>query len=148
MAGEEVTVQITDVEDARQVLVACLTYFQAEDLKAAQLAFSAVRPSPLTMEIERLATRFRGYLGDYYLAQREAELEAEDAEQGPQNADENDPEAFDEELSDSPLGDFTPPQREGRRLRVDELYEAAGGDPEADDLGDYEEPTADEPQED
>ena len=88
-AGEEVAAQIADVEDVRQVLAACLTYFQAEDLKSAQVAFSAVRPSPLSLEIERLATRFRGYLGDYYLAQREAELEAEDAEQEPQNGNEN-----------------------------------------------------------
>lgn len=131
-AGEEVAVQIADVEDVRQVLAACLTYFQAEDLKSAQVAFSAVRPSPLSLEIERLATRFRGYLGDYYLAQREAELEAEDAEQEPQNGNENDPEAVEEELSDSPLGDFRPPRQAGVRL-TDEEVAAEYGDYEEDD---------------
>jgi hypothetical protein len=140
MAGEEVAVQIADVEDVRQVLAACLTFFQAEDLKSAQLAFSAVRPSPLSLEVERLATRFRGYLGDYYLAQREAELEAEDAESDGQTTDGTDPEAFDEELSESPLGEFNPPKQEGRRLRVDELYEAAGGDLDEDE-DENEEPT-------
>ena len=121
MAGEEVPVQISDVEDVRQVLAACLTFFQAEDLKAAQVAFSAVRPSPLTLEVERLATRFRGYLGDYYLAQREAELEDEDAELELPNSSENVQEESEEELSGSPLGDFQPPRQAGVRLTDEEV---------------------------
>lgn len=140
--AEEVAVQIADVEDVRQVLAACLTYFQAEDLKSAQVAFSAVRPSPLSMEIERLATRFRGYLGDYYLAQREAELEAEDAEQEPQNGNENDPEAVEEELSGSPLGEFTPPRQAGVRLTDEEVaaeYGSYDDEPELEDDEQYEE---------
>lgn len=132
MAGEEVAVQIADVEDVRQVLAACLTYFQAEDLKSAQVAFSAVRPSPLSLEIERLATRFRGYLGDYYLAQREAELEAEDAEQEPQNGNENDPEGVEEELSDTPLGEFRAPRQAGVRLTDEEVADEYYGVEEED----------------
>lgn len=119
-------ITITDLEDVTQVLGACLTYFQAEDLQTAQVAFSAPRPSPLTMEIERLHTRMRGYVGDFLLARREVELEEEDSQveddiEGPENGSENDPEAFEEELSNAPLGEFKSQRQPGRILTDDEL---------------------------
>lgn len=124
--SETVAVQFNDIEDVRQVLAACLTYFQAEDLQKAQVAFSATRPSPLTMEIERMFTRYHGYMGDYLLAQHEAEVDEEDSqdedslEEAP-NGSEPVQEPFGEELSDSPLGEFKPPRQEGRRLSAEEV---------------------------
>lgn len=135
--SETVAVQFNDIDDVRQVLLACLTYFQAEDLQRAQVAFSAARPSPLAMEIERLHTRFHGYMGDYFMAQHEAELDEDDyqdmdsTEEAP-NGSEPGEEGFGEELSDHPLGEFNAPRQEGRRLSVEEVAGLTEEEVEAD----------------
>lgn len=135
--SETVAVQFTDIEDVRQVLAACLTFFQAEDLQKAQVAFSATRPSPLTMEIERMYTRFHGYMGDYLLAQHEAELAEEDSqdedslEEAP-NGSEPDATSDSEELSEHPLGEFRAPKQEGRRLSAEEIAGLTDEEIEAD----------------
>lgn len=135
--SETVAVQFNDIDDVRQVLLACLTYFQAEDLQRAQVAFSAPRPSPLTMEVERLHTRFHGYMGDYFMAQHEAELDEEeyqdeDTLEGAPNGSEPDAQGDSEELSDHPLGEFVAPRQEGRRLSVDEVAGLTDEEVEAD----------------
>lgn len=120
---EQVGIFINDVEDTYQALRAALRYFQAEDLQRAQISFSAPRPSPITVEVERVCDKLRGYLGDFHFAQHEAELEAEDedAETEAEEGSETVSEAFDEELSESPLSDFKAPRQEGRRLSADEI---------------------------
>lgn len=118
----DAAIQLQDLEETAQVLAACLTYFQAEDLQKAQAAFSSPRPSPLTVEIDRVLTRVRGCIGDALMAAREAELEADDPEdEDAETEAENDSSVDEEALSSSPLGEFNPPKREGRRLTVEEI---------------------------
>jgi hypothetical protein len=126
VALEEITIQLGDLEDVRQVLAAALMYFQAEDLQTAQVEFRAARPSPLTQEIERVKGRYDSYLGDFLLARHEAllaedEPEIEEDSEGAENGSEELAEASEEALSGAPLGDFTPPKQKGRRLKADEV---------------------------
>lgn len=123
---DQVGIFINDVEDTYQALRAALRYHQAKDLQEAQTAFTNVRPSALSVELERCCDKLRGYLGDFHFAQHEAELDAEDedAESEAEEGSEIDSEELskdDEELSDTPLGDFKAPRQEGRRLEADEI---------------------------
>jgi hypothetical protein len=107
----EIEITLADAEDAAQVLDACATFLTARDMMAAQASLSPFfRESPLTAEVQRLKTRFDGYLGDYLLARRRAE-EGEDER----------PEEPEEELSSDPLGQGTLPGQQGRRLSREEL---------------------------
>lgn len=118
-------VYASDLEDVAQVLGACLTFLQARDLMEAQIAFSTPRPSPLSNEVQRLHDRFRGYMGDFLLAAREAELEEDDGDdQDSELEAENgsdEPVEASEVLSDSPLGKPRLPRQRGRRLDADEV---------------------------
>ena len=126
MSLEELTIQLSDVEDTRQVLAACLNLVSARDFEQAQIEFRAVRPSPLTVEIERVKARLDHYLSDFLLARHEAALEEDDAEveedlEEAENGSEGLSEASEEELSPAPLGEFKPPRQKGRRLNPDEV---------------------------
>lgn len=119
-------IYVNDLEDVRQVLGACLVWLQARDLQEAQIAFSVTRPSPLTIEVERVKERFDGYFGDFLLAQHEADLAADDIEDaddelGPENGSEELAEASEELLSGAPLGSPKLPKQEGRRLSSEEV---------------------------
>ena len=125
MALDEITVQLADLEDVRQVLAANLMYFQAQDLQEAQKEFRANRPSALTMEIERVKGRFDSYLADFLLRRHEVELgedepefeeDLEEAEDGSEELTE-----ASEPLSSTPLGSPDLPKQKGRRLKADEL---------------------------
>jgi len=122
---DTVAITLSDLEDIRQVLKACLTYFQAEDLQKAQVSFNVGRPSPLTLEIEQTHTRLQGYLGDYLLARHEALLdeEGEDDEDDLEEAEEGLQDATEasEELSDSPLGGYKRPESRGQTLTAEDL---------------------------
>lgn len=116
---------VSDLEDVRQVLGACLVMLQARDLIEAQVAFSGTRPSPLTAEVERTKNRFDGYFSDFLLAEHEANLEEDDlddevAEHEPEEGAESAAEASDD-LSSSPLGTPRLPRQTGRRLKSDEV---------------------------
>lgn len=125
--NDEINIQLVDLEDVRQVLAASLLYFQAEDLQSAQVEFRASRPSPLTQEIERVKSRFDGYLGDYLLAQHEAllaedeEVIEEDVEGAEDGSDELTEASEEDVLSSEPLGKFERPKQKGRRLEADEI---------------------------
>jgi hypothetical protein len=71
--NDEVTIQVSDLEDVRNVLSACLNFFQAHDLMEAQKHYEAVAYSPLTNEIGRVTQRFDGYMGDFLLNKHESE---------------------------------------------------------------------------
>lgn len=116
------TIYVSDLEDVIQVLGASLTFLQARDLMEAQIAFSANRPSPLTTEVQRLHDRFRGYMGDFLLAQHldEDDPEDEDSELGAEDDAESVVEAS-EELSGAPLGAPQFKRQQGRRLDAEEL---------------------------
>lgn len=122
----EITLQLTDFEDMKSALQMALVYFQAEDLKAAQLQLDRHRrPTPLTLELERVYARASAYLGDFLLAAHEAELEEEAAEfeqdvEGAEDGSEELTEAS-ETLSDHPLGKFKKPVQKGRRLSAEEV---------------------------
>ncbi len=125
MALDEITVQLADLEDVRQVLAANLMYFQAQDLQEAQKEFRANRPSALTMEIERVKGRFDSYLADFLLRRHEVELAEEEAEveedlEGAEEGSEEATEASDELVSE-PLGAFEKPKQKGRRLTAEEV---------------------------
>lgn len=127
---DSVSIFVKDLEDVRQVLAACNMFLQARDLMEAQIAFTSPRPSQLQLEIDRVKTRFDGYLSDYLLAAHEAELEVEGDESDEEYEEAEDgsdelTEASEEPLSDAPLGEFKPPRRQGRRLSKEEL---AGND--------------------
>lgn len=112
----------SDLEDVIQTLGACLTFLQARDLMEAQIAFSQVRPSPLSTEVERLHSRYRGYMGDFLLAQHLEDDDPEDAdpELGAEDGSEELTEAS-EALSAAPLGTPDLPKQKGRRLKAEEL---------------------------
>lgn len=121
-----IEVHITDLEDVRQILAACHTYFTARDVEQAQVDFRAVRSSPLTAEIERVRARFDGYMGDLLLARHESELEETasdtlddnaEAEEGSQELTEASEE---DELVAAPLK-FDAPKQRGRRLTKEEV---------------------------
>lgn len=114
-----VEISLTDLEDARHVLSACLTLLTARDIEKAQANMMAQRPSALTQEVERMKERFDGHLADYLLAQHEAEVEAEGEEA---------PDEEEEPLAASPLGEPTLPKQSGRRLTVEEIQ---GGEEES-----------------
>ena len=127
---DTVAITISDLEDTRQVLKACLTFFQAEDLQKAQVSFSAPRPSPLTLEIEQANNRLQNYLGDYLLHRHEAlldeedDLDPEEDLEDPQDGSEELTEASEEEaepLSDSPLGGYERPRSRGLILGPEDL---------------------------
>lgn len=122
----EITVQARDVEDVRYVLKACLMFLQARDLMEAQANLTTVRPSALTVEVERVGDRFQAYFGQFLIDKHEAELEGygqdaeEDAEDDPE-ASESLPEASEDELSDAPLGSPNLVKQKGRVVSVEEL---------------------------
>lgn len=125
MPLEEMTILLSDLDEVRQVLAACLTYFQARDLSAAQIEFRAARPSPITAEVGRIKDRFDAYLGDYLLRQHEADLEedgvvGDEVEEGAEDGSEGVAEGV-VELSTTPLGDFKKPNQKGRRLKAAEV---------------------------
>lgn len=121
MAIEETSILISDLDDIRGVLAACAMFFQARDLMEAQVKFSSVRPSALSLEIDRVQKRASEIMSDYLLAAREAQLE-EEYEEEPEDEEEGDEEEY-EELPAQPLGEFRPPRQEGRRLSAEELAE-------------------------
>lgn len=125
MALDEITVQLADLEDVRQVLAANLMYFQAQDLQEAQKEFTANRPSALTMEIERVKGRFDSYLADFLLRRHEVELAEDEAEveEDLEGAEEgsDEPTEASEELVSEPLGKFEKPKQTGRRLKAEEV---------------------------
>lgn len=112
----------SDLEETIQALGACLTMLQARDLMEAQIAFNMVRPSPLSVEVERLHARFRGYMGDFLLAQHleEDDSEDEESELGAEDGSEELTEAS-EALSDAPLGKPNLPKQKGKRLTAEDL---------------------------
>jgi hypothetical protein len=109
-----VEISLTDLEDARHVLSACLTLLTARDIEKAQANMAAQRPSPLTQEVERMKERFDGHLADYLLARHEAKTEGGPAEG---EADEDD------ELVSAPLGEPNLPRQAGRRLTIEEMVQ-------------------------
>lgn len=114
MPGIEATeILITDLEDARQILAACLTLLTAQDVAKAQLSFSRIRESALTQEVTRVKERLDGIFGDFLLVRYEHEEE--------ENEEEDDP---DEELAAEPLGAFRAPTQQGRRLDGVEVDDA------------------------
>lgn len=117
MAIDIVEIQVSDLEDVRQVLAACYGFFVARDIQNAQAEFRAERPSPLRVEIERVKTRFDGYFGDFLLAEHEATLAADELadEESKEEAEEGSGELT-EALSGTPLGDFTAPKQKGKRV--------------------------------
>jgi len=119
------TVEITlkDLEDVRQTLAACLTFMVARDLMESQAQMNNLRQSPLTNEVERMSTRFDGYMADHLLQLHEASLQDDE----PDNGDSvmGGPEPGFEPLSDAPLGAKAFPRQEGRRMTAEELAPAA-----------------------
>lgn len=124
MPMEFIDIHLTDLEDVRDVLAACLNYFSARDFQQAQIAFGQERPSPLTSEIDRVKTRFDGYMSDFILARYEEERAGDSpaddgvAEDGSEELTE-----ASEELSGAPLGEPKPKRQRGRRLTAEELSE-------------------------
>lgn len=118
MTGIEATeILITDLEDARQILAACLTLLTAQDVAKAQLSFSRIRESALTQEVTRVKERLDGIFGDFLLVRYENEEEDS-------NEEEDDP---NEELAAEPLGAFRAPSQQGRRLDgIDGVDDDAG----------------------
>lgn len=95
MDGNEIPVTevlISDIEEIRDVLGACLTYFTAQDVIKAQTQFRQMRQSPITSELERVKARVDGLMGDYLLFRYQAEK------------GESEEEPKEEELPDNPLG--------------------------------------------
>lgn len=122
----EIVIQATDVEDARFVLKACLTFLQAQDLADAQMALRAVRPTPLAQETERVLQRLDNLFAQFLIERHESALYDDDqeAEEDAQEAPEGSEELAEgdlEPLSDSPLGKFDKPQQRGRRVSAKEL---------------------------
>lgn len=139
---ETVEILFTDLEEVRQVLSACASYFYAVDFERAQLAFSSVTKSPLTREIEVVQTRFDGYLGDYLRQRYEAGLDQEINEEDEALEDEEMPDTIlgveidkseesesEEPLPSLPLGEPAKPKR-GRRITKKELQERAAQEAE------------------
>ena len=118
-----------EIEDIRQVLAACVRYFQAQDLAKAQVAFSAPNPSPLTQEVERVLQRLDSFWGDFLIKLREEQLGAgeEDYDDLYDEETEDDEEAAeaeaeeDEVLSENPLGSVKTKRQQGRRLKPEEV---------------------------
>jgi len=126
-----VEITITDLQDAREILGACLTYFQARDMAEAQYRIQPLRPSGLTSEVERLKTRYDSYMADLLLAERDAADEEEEEED-----EEEDAVAVEEVLADAPLGEPVLPRQQGRRLTADEIRKNEAVAPGSDDLAD------------
>lgn len=117
---KEVAIRLSDLEDARQILNACVNYFTAQDLSDAQRKLEMYKRSPLTAELERVKERMDGYLGDFLLAQYEEEhghVPEDDLEL------EVEVEVVEEEepLGDNPLGTVKVNRQKGRRLTKEEL---------------------------
>ena len=131
---DETTILASDLEDARFVLEACLTYFQARDMEVSQLNFTATRNSPLTLEVARVKKRLDGVFGDYLLRQHESDsalyddeddLDAQDdldeAEDGSEELTEAPEEVLvDAILPDSAFGEPKVKRQSGRRLTASE----------------------------
>lgn len=119
----------SEIEDIRQVLAACVRYFQAQDLAKAQVAFSAPNPSPLTQEVERVLQRLDYFWGDFLIRLREEQLAGEEDyddlyEEENNEDDEETAEAEaeeDEVLSENPLGSVKTKRQTGRRLKPEEV---------------------------
>ena len=119
---EETTIQISDLDELRSVLAACLNYFSARDLEQAQLEFRATRPSPLTAEIERVKTRFDSYFSDFLLRRHEELLETEEDEDDLDvEEDVEEAEHGSQSLSEAPLGTPVIKRQKGRVLEQDEI---------------------------
>lgn len=134
MSIDETNILVSDLEDMRFVLDACLTYFQARDMEAAQLNFTAVRSSPLTLEAARVKKRLDGVMGDYLLAAHESrsaleydeddldvEEDLEDAEDGSEDVTE----ASEDVLPDTAFTEPVVARQKGRRLSIKEVEKSA-----------------------
>jgi len=115
---KEVAIRLNDLEEARQILSACLNYFTARDLGDAQVRLEIYRKSPLTDELERVKERFDGYLGDFLLAEYEEE-HGEIPEDDSEEAEIEDEE--EEVLNDNPLGVVQVKRQQSRRLSKEEI---------------------------
>lgn len=117
---KEVAIRLSDLEDVRQILNACLNYFTARDLGDAQVKLEAYRKSPMTDEVERVKERMDGYLGDFLLMQYEEEHGTIPEDDEVDEELEEEPEE-EETLSGNPLGTVTAKRQQGRRLSKEEL---------------------------
>lgn len=113
MAIEEIPVLFDDLENTSQMLGACLTYFVAQDISRAQIAFSANKKSQIVQELESVKDRIDGYIGDWLLQRHLESKKLDDVEEIEDSEIEDN-----EELSPEPLP-FTPPKQQGRRIDID-----------------------------
>jgi hypothetical protein len=116
MALEATEILISDLDDVRTVLAACAGLLLARDMESAQVQFANLRSSPLRSEVERVKGRLDAYMGDFLIAQRDADIAA-DVEDQPEDA----ADVEDEEFSAEPLGKFKNPKQKGRRLSAEEV---------------------------
>lgn len=133
----DVLVNLNDVEDTRSVLQALYNYFTMHDMMEAQIHMETPQPSYLTLEIQRLRSRFDGYLSEALLqayeereddesdSDDEIDLEGyhtfqdiEEAEEGSESQEEASEEPEAEPLPDFPLGKG-PARTKGRRIKED-----------------------------
>ncbi len=109
--NEYLSIHIRDIENARNLLAACLNYFQAMDLAESQRQLHAYTESPMAQDLGALKERFDGYMADFLLER----YESEDVETDSEEVEEE------EELSAHPLGEFKPPKQPARVIPVEEL---------------------------
>ena len=119
MTLEATEILISDLDDTRQVLAACAGLLLARDMEAAQVQFANLRTSPLRSEVERVKSRLDAYMGDFLIAQRDADAAidtvVDDSEYNEEDKEEE------ETFSDEPLGKFKRPTQAGRRLKPEEV---------------------------
>lgn len=120
---KQIAIRLSDMEDMRHILNACLNFFTARDLSDAQVRLEVYRKSPITDEIERVKERLDGYLGDYLLAQYEEEHGEVPEDDLVDELEEQEEEKQEEEevLSSNPLGTVKTRRQAGRRLSKEEL---------------------------
>lgn len=125
MSLNTVEMLVDDLDDARQLLEACQTYFTAQDIAKAQMAFTEVRPSLMSQQIERVKARLDGIFSDFLLQRYEEEKNEDDTEEEAEELEvEEEPEEVelvaeeevDDLLSSNPLGSRPLPKQRGTRV--------------------------------